>query len=186
MKKNNLKKSIIILISYFICFVITRLHLKFGDINQVISLNIVQFSYFLAVLIINFLIFFYHKSEKILLISSTIGLILYSACFYCFTKSLLSLFIHTAGIINLVTYFSKIYFITLPLLGFYLYKIIKENTKKLCFLSFIKILLLLIITIVFKHFLGTPGVLYAWTLDEFIFLFLLIIFNKYKYQKSVE
>ena len=174
-EKNNLKNVILIIISYLICFVITRLALNLSDKIYFSALTIVQGFYFLAVLITVLYIFYNQNSDKRVLIFSSIGLILYSACFYFFAKSIFSHLVSTSGIVNFIAYSSKIYFIALPLLGFLIWKLKKENTKKLCFLLIFKIIFLLVITFIFHYFFKNNGVLYSFPLSEFIFIIYLYL-----------
>lgn len=177
----NKKRLILILFSELFCFEITRLNIFSYQNNAIYiaSINIVQILYFLPILLISLYFFIIStKPNKSLLINSTIGLILYAIFLHIFIAPITSLFTNTQGIINFTKYASKIYFICLPLMGVRILGIKKETMKKSYFLLIFRIVLLFVITIIFKNLFDLKGVLYGWTLSELIYA--LILFIRYK------
>lgn len=166
---------IFLLFTELICFTVTRISL-FSYINNEIyfwSMNFVQFLYFLPVLLIALYFFISTKSDKRLLVNSTIGLILYAIILHIFMVPIVSLFTNKQGIVNFTEYTWKIYSICLPLVGIRVLGI-----KKSYFLFVFRIILLFIITLVFKKFFALKGTLYAWPLCEIIYI--LFLFIRYK------
>lgn len=181
MGKYNLIKLILLLFSELFCFEITRINLfsYHNDAIYVTSINIVQIVYFLPVFLISLYFFISTKSNKSLLINSTIALILYAIFLHIFIVPITSFFTNTQGIINFTKYASKIYFICLPLVGVRIWGIKKEKNIKNCFWFVLtRIIFLLLITLVFKNLFELKGVLYACPLCEMIYT--LIFIRKYK------
>ena len=170
-EKNIIKKLILVYISEILCFLITRIYLTSYDKQNIygFSMNIVQSLYFLPIFLISIYFLISKKPNKSLIIHSTIGLIFYSITLHIFIIPICSLFTKNTGIVHFVEYASKIYFICLPLIGFRIFFILREkNMKKLYLFIFMRIILLSGITILFHHLFQLKGILYGWTICEFI------------------
>ena len=168
MNKINFEKISFLVVTDIICFIITRLFIDLSNNIYLSAVNILQILYLIPILLTT-IYFFVSKSDKKSLVISTIALTIYSAIFYIFVKQIFSQFINTSGIVNTLEYSYKIYFIFLPLFGFTLFKLKKENIKKSCFLLIFKIICLLVITLLFNNLFSLKGVLYAWPLTQTIF-----------------
>lgn len=178
MKKNHVWLLFLLLLSEIICCVITKVASISYAKQEIYSfgINILLVCYLLPFLICSFYTFFSKKSDIRLLIRSTIGLMLYSLIFHFFSKQLISLFTNTTGISNFVEYASKIYLIALPFIEIRIWWAKKrENMKTSYFLVLIRILILLVITIVFKYLFSLNGILYAMPSSEFLVFFITLL-----------
>lgn len=169
-KKNNL---FVLLISEMICFFIVKITLFLGENNSIYSfgINIVELLYFFPIFVFGLYLFYSKHSNRLKLILSSIGFILYSIFLHFFIRQIIELFVSSLGTINFVVYAFKIYFICLPLVGFRILATKKENTQNVYFLVFIRIILLLFFSLLFKKFFALKGILYSWPLHEFILFF---------------
>ncbi len=179
-KKNNLINLLIFLISELICFGITSFNLLKHDSCQIYisGIFIVQFFYFIPVLLASFYFGLSQKTQKKLLIYTTFFLIFDSIILHFFTKQLAMLLTSSRGVLNFVKYSAKIYFIALPLIGFQTFFVKKVAMKKSHFLVLFRIIGLFFITFIFKFCFGLKGILYSWPLSEFIWTLLFFIKNK--------
>lgn len=174
------KNLIFLLLAELICFSITRIYVFAfqNDAIYISGMNIVQSLYFLPIFLISLYFFISTKTNKTLIIHSTIGFIFYTIIMHFGIAPISSFFTDTQGMINFTNYASKIYFICLPLAGFQIWGIKEKAMRKSCFLLIFKILLLFLITLIFDQFFALKGVLYAWPLSELIYT--LIFIRKYK------
>lgn len=171
-KKNNLINLLIFLISELICFTITSVYLIEYDKQKIYfsAITLVQLFYFIPILLVSCYFFLSQKSEKKLLSHATFFLICYSIILHFFIKQFAMLFTNSSGILNFVEYSAKIYLIVLPLVGFEIFAIKRKLMKKSYFLALFRIILLILITFVFRFFFGLKGILYSWPLSEFIWI----------------
>lgn len=165
-------KLLTFIISEIFCLFMIKMNITLYENNDIISsgINFVQFLYFLPMFVSSLYIFLCKNSNRTKIIYSTIGLILYSISLHFFIEQIATLFTNVSGIIHFVEYASKIYFISLPLVGFKILAIKKEeNIQKIFFLLLLRIILLLIISLIFNHLFKLKGILYSWPLNDFIF-----------------
>lgn len=166
----NKKSLIFLLFTELLCFQITRIYLSSYTNNEIYlsSMNLVQSLYFLPFILTSIYFFTGIRSDKSLIINSSIGLILYTITLHIFIFPIVSIFTDIQGVINFVEYAWKIYSICLPLIGIQMLAIKKEAIKKSCFLLIFKMIMLFLITFIFNKLFALKGVLYAWSLSEMI------------------
>lgn len=177
--KNTKKKInlILFILSEILCFFILKTALISYESNQIhlFGFNIVQFLYFLPVFVSSLYLFLGKQQNRQKLIYTSLGLILYAIILHFFIRKIAGLFVTTTGMLNFVEYAAKIYFISLPLVAFEILTIKKETLKKSSFLLIFRLILLIIITILFKNLFQLKGILYSWPLVELISTFICFI-----------
>lgn len=146
------------------------------------GINIVLILYFLPILVGSLWIFFGKCSYRTILIVSTLGFTLYTSFLHFFIRQIAVLFSYPNGTIHFIEYATKLYFICLPLAGFSILTLKKENRQKAYFLIFFKIILFVMTTLVLEKFFYLKGVLYCWPLCEF---FCFLTYFLYKFRKSI-
>lgn len=182
-KLEEKSKLLIFIISEIICFFVVKISIDLFENNDIysIGINIVQFLYFLAMFVSSLYLLLGKNSNLRKLIYTSFGLILYSLVLHFFIKQIASLFTTINGIIHFVEYASKIYFICLPLIGYKILLIKKEESiQKVIFLLGLRIILFIITIFLFRNLFALKGVLYSWPLSEFITMLLFRI----KHRKS--
>ncbi len=179
MKKNNVTKPLIFLIFELICFAITQLALHHYHFEKIYSHTTIflQIIYTLPILLILFYTLLSKSCFKKQLIHTTIFLICYSLFLHFGIEKIISKLTASSGITNFAKYASKIYFIALPLLGFQIISILEKSNKKLFLLLILRTLFLGITTFFFQTLFQLNGILYSWSLNEFLF-FLYLLANK--------
>ncbi len=182
-KLEEKSKLLIFIISEIICFFVVKISIDLFENNDIysIGINIVQFLYFLAMFVSSLYLLLGKNSNLRKLIYTSFGLILYSLVLHFFIKQIASLFTTINGIIHFVEYASKIYFICLPLIGYKILLIKKEESiQKVIFLLGLRIILFIITIFLFRNLFALKGVLYSWPLSELITMLLFHI----KHRKS--